>query len=82
MRYFESFGNSSDDNQMGEINVMQYIFFGDFCDRGLYSLEVILLLFALKVKYNHQSPFYIIIVKNIIFYLNIKINNENIFHLF
>ena len=26
-------------------------FFFDFCDRGLYSLEVILLLFALKVKY-------------------------------
>ena len=51
MRYFESFGNPSDDNQMGDINVMQYIFLGDFCDRGIYSLEVILLLFALKVKY-------------------------------
>ena len=51
MRFFESFGNPSDDNQMGDINVMQYIFLGDFCDRGLYSLEVILLLFALKVKY-------------------------------
>ena len=51
MRYFESFGNPSDDNQMGDINVMQYIFLGDFCDRGMYSLEVILLLFALKVKY-------------------------------
>ena len=51
MRFFESYGNPSDDNQMGDINVMQYIFLGDFCDRGLYSLEVILLLFALKVKY-------------------------------
>ena len=29
MRYFESFGNPSDDNQMGDINVMQYIFLGD-----------------------------------------------------
>ena len=51
MRFFESFGNPSDDNQMGDISVMQYIFLGDFCDRGYYSLEIVLLLFALKVKY-------------------------------
>ena len=51
MRFFESFGNPSDDNQNGDINVMQYIFLGDFCDRCYYSLENILLLFALKVKY-------------------------------
>ena len=51
MRFFESFGNPSDDNQNGDINVMQYIFLGDFCDRCFYSLENILLLFALKVKY-------------------------------
>ena len=59
MRFFESFGNPSDDNQMGDITVMQYIFLGDFCDRGYYSLEVILLLFALTVKY----PDYIIIIR-------------------
>jgi hypothetical protein len=51
MRFFESFGNPSDDNQNGDINVMQYVFLGDFCDRCYYSLENILLLFALKVKY-------------------------------
>ena len=51
MRFFESFGNPSDDNQNGDINTMQYIFLGDFCDRCYYSLENILLLFALKVKY-------------------------------
>ena len=51
MRYFESYGNPSDDNQMGDINVMQYIFLGDFCDRGFFSLEVVLLLLALKIKY-------------------------------
>ena len=51
MRYFESYGNPSDDNQMGDISVMQYVFLGDFCDRGYNSLEIILLLFALKIKY-------------------------------
>ena len=51
MRYFESYGNPSDDNQMGDISVMQYIFLGDFCDRGYNSLEIILLLFALKIKF-------------------------------
>ena len=51
MRYFESYGNPSDDNQMGDISFMQYIFLGDFCDRGFNSIEIILLLFALKVKY-------------------------------
>ena len=51
MRFFESYGNPSDSLQNGDINVMQYIFLGDFCDRGFYSLEVVLLLFALKVKY-------------------------------
>lgn len=51
MRFFESFGNPSDDNQMGDITVMQYIFLGDFCDRCEYSLETLLVLFALKVKF-------------------------------
>ena len=51
MRFFESYGNPSDSIQNGDINVMQYIFLGDFCDRGFHSLEVVLLLFALKVKY-------------------------------
>ena len=50
MRFFESYGNPSNEKN-GDINVMQYIFLGDFCDRGYHSLEVILLLFALKIKY-------------------------------
>ena len=51
MRFFESYGNPSDSMQNGDINVMQYIFLGDFCDRGFHSLEVVFLLFSLKVKY-------------------------------
>jgi hypothetical protein len=49
MRFFESYGHPSDDNQMGDIHTHQYVFLGDFCDRGNHSLEVILLLLALKV---------------------------------
>jgi protein phosphatase len=50
MRFFESYGHPSDDNQMGDIHTHQYVFLGDFCDRGNHSLEVILLLLALKVR--------------------------------
>jgi len=51
MRYFEAYGNPSDFNPMGDININTYVFLGDYCDRGLYSLETIFLLFALKVRY-------------------------------
>jgi protein phosphatase len=50
MRFFESYGHPSDDNQKGDIHMLQYVFLGDFCDRGHYSLEIILLLLALKVN--------------------------------
>ncbi len=70
MRFFESFGNPSDDNQMGDINVMQYVFLGDFCDRCYYSLEIILLLFALKVKY----PDFIYLIRGHHEDINVNIN--------
>ena len=49
MRFFESFGHPSDDTQMGDIHLFQYVFLGNYIDKGNHSLEVILLLFALKV---------------------------------
>lgn len=70
MRYFESYGNPSDDNQMGDINFMQYVFLGDFCDRGFNSLEIIFLLFALKIKY----PDFIYLIRG--HHEDIKINEQ------
>lgn len=51
MRFFESFGHPSDENMMGDIHLLQYVFLGDICDRGHYSLEVVFLLLALKVNF-------------------------------
>lgn len=51
-------------NTGGECPSTQYLFLGDFVDRGFYSLESLLLLLALKVRYpdritlirgNHES---------------------------
>ena len=48
MRFFELWGEPSDS---GDINSIDYLFLGDYVDRGVYSLETICLLMALKIKY-------------------------------
>jgi protein phosphatase len=47
-RFFDNFGAPADD---GDIEYNNYIFLGDYVDRGTRSVETILLLFALKLKY-------------------------------
>lgn len=50
-RLFEMFGAPTDDNLIGDIEANDYLFLGDYVDRGSRSLELVILLFALKLKY-------------------------------
>ena len=51
MRFFELWGEPSENPSRGDINSIDYLFLGDYVDRGIYSLETICLLMALKIKY-------------------------------
>ncbi|KIY91506.1 hypothetical protein MNEG_16458 [Monoraphidium neglectum] len=48
MRLFEEYGSP---NTAGDITYIDYLFLGDYVDRGSHSLETICLLLALKVEY-------------------------------
>ena len=42
----------------GDCPKTNYLFLGDFVDRGFYSVETFLLLLALKVCYNLDFPWF------------------------
>jgi hypothetical protein len=48
MRFFDLWGSP---DESGDIEYNDYLFLGDYVDRGSHSLETICLLMALKVKY-------------------------------
>ena len=54
LRIFESFGEPSERLGDGDIESFDYLFLGDYVDRGSKSIETICLLMALKVKHPDQ----------------------------
>jgi len=54
MRFFDLWGSPSDELENGDIDSFDYLFLGDFVDRGSHSLETICLLLALKLKYPNR----------------------------
>ncbi|CAD8147747.1 unnamed protein product [Paramecium octaurelia] len=51
MKFFDLWGSPFLDGKDGDIEAFDYIFLGNFVDRGSHSLETICLLLALKVRY-------------------------------
>ncbi|XP_051120385.1 serine/threonine-protein phosphatase BSL3-like [Andrographis paniculata] len=51
MRLFDEYGSPS---TAGDIAYIDYLFLGDYVDRGQHSLETMTLLLALKVEHPHQ----------------------------
>ncbi|KAM7256147.1 hypothetical protein ACFE04_011888 [Oxalis oulophora] len=51
MRLFDEYGSPS---TAGDIAYIDYLFLGDYVDRGQHSLETIALLLALKVEHRHN----------------------------
>lgn len=50
-KLFETFGAPIDEPFVGDIESNDYLFLGDYLDRGSRSLELVLTLFALKLKH-------------------------------
>jgi len=51
LEFFAAFGSPDHKSAEGDIKKINYLFLGDYVDRGNYSLEVITLLLALKLQY-------------------------------
>ena len=51
MRFFDIWKMPHDNSDKGDITGFDYLFLGNYVDRGAYNLETICLLMALKLKF-------------------------------
>ena len=58
LEFFSRYGTPSDSVFHGDIDGFSYLFLGDYIDKGLYSLETLVLLFCFKVK--HPDSFFLL----------------------
>lgn len=56
----------------GDPSKINYLFLGDYVDRGIFGVEVILLLFSIKVSMNNER----FLILNPVFYLGVITNAE------
>lgn len=54
MRFFDTWKYPSDEVGGGDIDRFDYVFLGNYCDRGAYNLETLCLLLALKAKHPEE----------------------------
>jgi serine/threonine-protein phosphatase PP1 catalytic subunit len=54
MRLFSRYGSPAEPVDGGDIDAMDYLFLGDYVDRGAYGIECMILLACYKIKYPNK----------------------------
>ena len=65
----------------GDVPDTNYLFIGDFVDRGFYSVETFLLLLALKVRYIESLILFLTFIScfSFVFVCKLHVNNVSYF---